>query len=129
MGPGKTKPIWEGSFKFEVSSVKLGKVAVGIPHYFSILLFHHSRPMPFVRNKPNSGYGVRRGKGFSGKELWGIARAIGLEKTKPIWEGSFRFGVSSVKQGKPLVGTSDFTLYTSHSAPGRPCGMEIFFAV
>jgi len=46
---------WEESFKSEVSSVKLGKFVVGIPHHSSILLFHHSSPRHSCETKPISG--------------------------------------------------------------------------
>ncbi len=78
------------------------------PQYSSIPSFHHSSPMPIVRNEPNSGpcrvgrglrdggrgasapnkanfgHGKTKDKWFTEKELWRIARAIGFGKTKPI---------------------------------------------
>jgi hypothetical protein len=42
-------------------------------------------------------------------------------QTNPIWRPTFKLEVASVKRAKPMVGTSNFTLYTSHSAEGRSC--------
>jgi hypothetical protein len=73
----QNKPNLKRSFKLEVSSVKTGKEWYGlptshsaegqlreIPHYSSILSFHHSAP-----NKPNLRTGRRKDKCRVDKEL------------------------------------------------------------
>ncbi len=72
-----------------------------IPHYSSILSFHHSAP-----NKPNFGPGRRKDKCRVDKELWRMGHGRGREKTKPIWR--------SDKAGRG--GGRD----TGRSRPGRP---------
>jgi hypothetical protein len=73
----RNKPNSKRSFRFEVSRVKTGKEWSGlptshaaegrlrmIPHYSSILSFHHSAP-----NKANFGPGRRKDKCCVDKEL------------------------------------------------------------
>ncbi len=82
--------------------------------YPIIPLFHHSSVPGLVRRAKQSQSAV------AGRQ----SSVVGWEDrctNKASWRRTFKLEVSSVKQEKQMVGASNFTLYTSHSAEGRSC--------